>query len=292
MSRSVMLCAALLCAMEVTTTARPGDDRIGDDRIVGEVRHPLRLELEGAVPFDGSDPQATAVARQMYGGMFRWVEASRIWLKAPDDGFEQMAVQLSKDRNCDQNCLYAVLFHDDRNWLELWRGRASALHLGPIGPEGLRGIHDGVRLWSWAGGAYRPGLREYRFDYRAMKPQERTSIETALAEMFAAGDAETRYAVLDFPVNDGVGAIVSVTSLTYCGQLVCPVFVLDKTAQIVGRFQSIEGQSGAALERDASGNPMIETLAVNGLVVYRIGDTMPVFTLSAQRPIIAGRERQ
>lgn len=287
MSRSAMICAAMVWAMGVATTARSGEDRNVD-----AVQHPMRFAHQRALSFDGSDRQATAVARQMYGGMFRWVEARRIWLKAPDDGFEQMAVQLSNDRSCSQNCLYAVLFHDDHNWLELWRGRASGLHLGPIGPEGLRGIYDGVRLWSWAGGAYRPGLREHRFDYRAMKPQERTSIETALAGMFAAGDAETRYAVLDLPLNDGLGAIVSITSLTYCGQWVCPVFVLDKTARIVGRFQSIEGQSGAALERDASGNPMIETLSVNGLVVYRIGDTMPVFTISAQSPIIAGRERQ
>lgn len=282
MSSVRIMLAALYCASAMVTAAKAG----------GEDPQLLQPASGQSVSFDGGDPQATSVARQMYGSMFRWVEARRIWLKAPDDGYEQMVVQLSPDRACSQDCLYAVLYHDDPQWLELWRGRASALRLGPIGPEGLRSIDDGVRLWRWTGGAYWPGLHEDRFAYRAIKPQEQASIETALKGMLAGGDEETRYGVLDLPLNDGMGALVSVTSLDFCGQAGCPVFVLNKDAQIVGRFYAIEGQSGAALTRDVRGNPLIETRSVSGVVVYRIGEENPVLEITAQRPMIAGGQRQ
>lgn len=282
MPRLGIISLALFLAIKAATTAASG----GDELRLWE-RAP-----EIALSFDGGDPQATAVARQIYGASFRWVVAQRIWLKAPDDGFEQMAAQLSADRDCSVNCLYAVLFYDDRNWLELWRGRATELQLGPVGPDGLRGIHDGVRLWRWMGGVYRPDLREYRFDYRAIKPQEKTSIETALKGAFGQSDPDARYQVLDLPLKSGTGALVSLSSLTFCGQSVCPVFVLDENAKILAHLQSMDGESGAALARDVHDNPLIETRSVRGVELYRIGDQQPVMEIRAQSPIIAGRQRQ
>ncbi|MGW6778768.1 hypothetical protein ACWF50_12085 [Brucella pseudogrignonensis] len=282
MSSFRIMLAACYCASAAVTAAQAG----------GEDPQLLQPASGQTLTFDGGDPQATAVARQMYGSIFRFVEARRIWLKAPDDGYEQMAVQLSQDKDCSRNCLYAVLYHDDPRWLEVWRGPAGALRLGPIGPEGLRSIDDGMRLWRWTGGAYWPALHEERFAYRAIRPQEKASIETGLKAMSGAGDDGIRYGVLDLPLKDGMGALVAVASLDFCGQAGCPVFVLDEDARILGRFHAIEGQAGASSTRDAQGNPMIETRSVSGVGVYRIGEDMPAFEIKAQRPILAGGQRQ
>lgn len=256
-----------------------------------ELRY-LKFQPEIKVNFDGSDSQATSTARKMYGKKFRLVDAKRVWLKEPDDGYEQMVVRLSTERTCTDNCTYAVLFYDDKQWLELWRGTAKEFELGPLGDNGMRGIYDGSRMWQWTGDEYWPGLAEYKFLYRDAKPEEKRAVDAALSAGTGEKRDDTTYSVLDLPLKNGTGAIVSIQSPYYCGQLNCPAFVLNEKSELVGNYDAIESQAGASPLRDKDANPLIETVTSKGLTVYQLGGLKPDFTIDAQTPIIAGRDRK
>ncbi|QWK81262.1 hypothetical protein [Ochrobactrum sp. BTU1] len=252
----------------------------------------LQYQPDLTIKFDGSDPQATSVARKMYGHQFRYVEAKRLWLKEPDAGFEQMVLKLSTEKSCTDDCLYAVLFHDDKQWLELWRGKAKNLQFGPVGDNGLRGIYDGTRMWKWTGDEYWPQLAETKFDFRPIKPVEKAAVDKDLARKSDDRRSDTKYSVLDLPLNDGNGAIISISSLYYCGQTLCTVFVLDERAKILAKYGSMEGQAGASSLRDANNNPLVETVSFNGLNLYKIGSDTPAYEIAAQKPTIAGKKRK
>jgi len=252
----------------------------------------LKFEPDLTVKFDGGDPAATQTARRMYGKDFRLVEAKRIWLKDKDDGYEQMAVRLSTKAKCTDNCTYAILFYDDRQWLELWRGTVKELQLGPVGDNGLRGIYDGHRMWSWTGHGYWPNLSEYKFDYRPIEPAEQAAVDNALARPSGVKRDDTQYSVLDLPLKEGKGALVSIQSLYYCGQGACHVFVLDKDRKVISELGSIEAQAGLSPLRDQAGNPLIELVTLRGVAVYRYGDNTPFYEISEIKPVIAGRRRQ
>ncbi|OYR17605.1 hypothetical protein [Brucella thiophenivorans] len=252
----------------------------------------LQYEPNLEISFDGTDPEATQIARKMYGKEFRHVDAKRMWLKDPDDGNEQLAVRLSKNKKCKDDCVYAVLFHDDDQWLELWRGKAKKLEFGPIGANGMRGIYDGSRMWVWTGDNYWPHLTEYKFDYQKISSEAKNTLDTALEKEFGEKRDDTQYFALPLALSSGAGSIVSMSSSFYCGQFDCPVFIIDANSNLLARYGSLESQAGASKIRDTNNNPLIETVTTEGIATYQIGEPDPKFIISPQSPIIAGKARK
>lgn len=252
------------------------------------------LVLE-TIEFEKPDFDATSTARRMYGKEYRMIEAQRVWLENPTTGFEQLAVRLSKDRNCSDNCILSALYYDDKQWLEVWRGKGKQLQLGKMGMSGMKDIYDGERMWNWAGEGYIP--KPVPRNYQSRKPDEtelRVATDT-LKELFAksySADEPVDLLSYDVDIKDGKGTVISVSSIYYCGNSACPIIVLDENKQKLGTFYSLDSDFSISKKVDANGRHLIETPVPGGVDVFSIDSDSPTEELRQQTVSIAGRSRK
>jgi hypothetical protein len=223
------------------------------------------------VTFEAIDSDATQVARRMYGRYYPVVQARRVWLEEPTDGYDQMVVRLGENRRCDPECMVVVLYYSepDSMWLEVWRGKGDEIGIGEIGMSGIRSLHaDDGRIWKWQGANYAPTTL-------GEKPEERTASETEKRATFAALKEEfleiptdiepPDYSAYDAPLKDGDETIVYVNSIYFCGNTACPLVILDGEKRPLSLLYAYDWDFAIRPERDEEGYPPWSSALQKGL---------------------------
>ena len=240
-----------------------------------------------------SDQQALGIARQMYGRDFPYVKAVRVWLEAPNEEFEQLFLEISTERKCEQKCFQVALFHNEM-WLEVYRRPATeTLGLSEVTSTGMRSIIEDGRVWTWNGQAYAP-----QPDQDGMVEREATEAELDLVskelganieEVTATSFGPPEVSVYEVDILSGGEKIIVVRSPYFCGQSTCPVFLINNLGQSYRMIRALEGAVGISKTlRDEDGFRGIETLSRGGVTVISPSTGAPMETIPIQPVAIAG----
>ena len=248
------------------------------------------------ITFDDLDPDATQVARKMYGRFYRMVEAERVWLEEPTDSYDQMVVRLGDNRKCDPNCGVVALYYSepDAMWLEVWRGLGDAVGIGEVGLDGIRSIHseDG-RVWKWFSTAYSPQVLGDVFEPRVASEEEKRAAYGVLNARSTPPDGvePPEFSAFDVNLKNGGETIITARSIYYCGNGPCPLIVLDEDNEAIANFRTYGNDFALEPERDDEGYRLIELSIDDGIGVYSIGSGERVKTIDLMPVTEAGREK-
>ena len=200
------------------------------------------------ISFEKTDPQATQIARRMYGNTFSHVRAVRVWLEAPSDAAEQLFVELGNGRDCAEDCVQIALFHNEQ-WLEIFRRpRAEQLALTGVAATGMKSIIADGRVWSWNARSYVPEPNKDGLTRRDATETELAIVAEQVSGGYDAGDrsafAPPEVDVYDVDMNGYLGKLIAVRSPEVCGQSSCPIYLLNAQDQIFRVLRSLEGEVG------------------------------------------------
>ncbi|GFE66964.1 hypothetical protein [Litoreibacter roseus] len=247
------------------------------------------------VSFADADPQATQIARRMYGQEFSHVRAVRVWLEAPSDDPEQLFVELGNDRGCVEGCLQVALFHNEQ-WLEIFRQpRSERLGLTGVTATGMKSIITDDRLWSWNARNYVPEPSKDGLTRRDANETELALVAEQVSGGFDAGDRSAfgppEVDVYDVDMNGYLGKIIAVRSPAICGQSTCPVYLVNADDQIFRVLRSLEGEVGLSRRiRDEQAFRGIELLTRNGISIVSSSSGKRLGSVPVQIVRIAGAQ--
>jgi len=246
------------------------------------------------INFEKQDSDATATARKMYGRDFRIVQAKRVWLEEPTDGYDQMVVLLGEARGCATGCFVSALYYDDKQWLEVWRVPGKSVGLGPVAATGMKPLYDGHRLWQWSGTAYMAQPVPQERKNRTPTEDELKAATEALKERFKGGSEPlepSNVLAQDVNIKDGDETAILVRSNYYCGNSACPVIFLDGKKQLIDVLEAWGPDFSVIDERDDNNRHLIEVATQDGVVTYSLGDKNPRSVINAMKITIAGQKR-
>ena len=260
------------------------------------------------ISFKHIDSKATEVARKMYGRFYPFVEAERVWLEEPSEGYDQMIVRLGPNRRCKPHCMIVALYYsrDDAMWLEVWRGRGNHIGIGEIGIDGIRSIHDaGGRIWNWSSGNYRPSTLGKRPKPRPATEQEKKAVLSVLISACSSktlecskgdgkmpdGEEPPEYSAYDIPLKEGGETFIAVGSIYFCGNSACPLLLLDKDNHLISHLYAYAGDFAIKPERGKNNIPLVELFVADGIAVHDIGSDRQVDLIEAQPVRKAGRRK-
>ncbi len=246
------------------------------------------------INFEKQDSDATATARKMYGRDFRIVQAKRVWLEEPTDGYDQMVVLLGEARGCATGCFVSALYYDDKQWLEVWRVPGKSVGLGPVAATGMKPLYDGHRLWKWSGAAYMAQPVPQEQKPRTPTENELKAATEALKERFQGGSEEPEapnVEAVDVNLKNGDEVAIKVLSTYYCGNSACPVVFLDGKKQLIDVLEAWGPDFSVIDERDDNDRRLIEVATQDGIATYSLGDKNPRSVINAMKITIAGQKR-
>lgn len=246
------------------------------------------------IDFEKTDADATATARKMYGREFRVVQANRVWLEEPTDGYDQMVVRLGEARGCATGCYVAVLYYDDKQWLEVWRMPGKTVGLGAVGVTGMKPIFDGRRLWQWTGTAYMAQPVPQERKNRTPTEEELKAAAQALKERFKGGSEPLEplnVSAQDVNLKSGDEAAILISSIYYCGNSACPVVFLDGKKQVIDVVLAWGPDFSVIDERDGNDRRMVEVATRDGVATYSLGEKEPRSVIEPMKITIAGQKR-
>lgn len=274
---------AIAAALLASTIASAAFAQSAIDQIVTET-----------IDFEKPDTDATATARKMYGRDYRVVQANRVWLEEPTDGYDQMVVRLGEARGCATGCFVAALYYDDKQWLEIWRMPGKTVGLGAVSATGMKPIFDGRRLWQWSGAAYMAQPIPQERKNRAPTEEELKAATEALKERFKGGSEPLEPANVlaqDVDLKTGDEAAILVRSTYYCGNAACPVVFLDGKKQVIDVVQAWGPDFSVIDERDDNNRRMVEVATQDGVATYSLGEKEPRSVIEPMKITIAGQKR-
>ncbi|WP_085043992.1 hypothetical protein [Ensifer aridi] len=246
------------------------------------------------IDFEKSDADATATARKMYGREFRVVQANRVWLEEPTDGYDQIVVRLGEARGCATGCYVAALYYDDKQWLEVWRMPGKTVGLGAVGVTGMKPIFDGRRLWQWSGTAYMAQPVPQERKNRTPTEEELKAATRVLKERFKGGSEPlepSNVSAQDLNLKSGDEAAILISSTYYCGNSACPVVFLDGKKQVIDVVLAWGPDFSVIDERDENDRRMVEVATRDGVATYSLGEKEPRSVIEPMKITIAGQKR-
>lgn len=246
------------------------------------------------IDFSKQEPEATATARKMFGRDFRVVQANRVWLEEPTDGFDQLVVLLGEARGCATGCFVSALYYDDKQWLEVWRVPGKTVGLGAVSPTGMKPLYDGKRLWKWSGAAYMAQPIPQDQKQRTPTEEELKAVTAALKERYKGGSEELAApdtSAIDVNLKDGNEVAIAVSSNYYCGNSACPVVFLDGKKQLIDVLEAWGPDFSVTDERDDNGRHLVEVATQGGVATYSLGNKEPRSIIEPMKITVAGQKR-
>ncbi|MBK0024396.1 hypothetical protein IAE29_22780 [Ochrobactrum sp. S46] len=246
------------------------------------------------IDFSKQEPEPTATARKMFGRDFRVVQANRVWLEEPTDGFDQMVVLLGEARGCATGCFVSALYYDDKQWLEVWRVPGKTVGLGAVSPTGMKPLYDGKRLWKWSGAAYMAQPIPQEQKQRTPTEEELKAATEALKARYKGGSEELgapTASAIDVNLKAGDEVAIAISSTYYCGNSACPVVFLDGKKRLIDVLEAWGPDFSVTDERDENDRHLIEVATHDGVATYSLGKKEPQSVIEPMKITVAGQKR-